>query len=306
MDAVRDAIACAGAVRATGRSIDGAVMRGVQDNSAAATRRPAHPSQETPPQRTDRSSWTFVALTFALSWGAWLLLVAVGGGPQQSSGGFAVWALGGLGPTVAAVALAVRGGAVDLRQLRRGVTRWRVGRWYAVLLLPLPLASAAVLGAVAAGQAPLDTSGAAQWYLLPIMFLGGIVFGGVEEVGWRGYLLPRLQHRYSALAASVIIGVLWSLWHAPLFVIEGTIQSSLPAGWFALQAIALSIVFTWVYNSTHSILLVVVLHGAINASFAAAVQWLAPAAAGDALPFAAATATVVATAVIWRHRGNRS
>jgi membrane protease YdiL (CAAX protease family) len=106
--------------------------------------------------------------------------------------------------------------------------------------------------------------------LLPL-FVGSIlanmvIGGGLEEVGWRGFALPRLQAEYSALTASLILGIVWVGWHAPLFIVTGVVQAELAPLPFLVQGLALAIVFTWLYNSTRgSLLLVVLLHGAVNA-----------------------------------------
>ena len=87
-----------------------------------------------------------------------------------------------------------------------------------------------------------------------------------EEVGWRGYALPALQARYSALLASVILGVMWALWHLPLFFDPDTIYGNLPfVVQLALQ-VPFAILLTWVYNSTGgSVLMVMLLHAVFNA-----------------------------------------
>jgi membrane protease YdiL (CAAX protease family) len=88
--------------------------------------------------------------------------------------------------------------------------------------------------------------------------------GLFEEIGWRGFALPYLQQRYSALTSSLIIGLVWALWHVPFFV------GAIPFPWedlvfFVPLVIVCSIIFTWVYNTTDgSLLAVILLHGAIN------------------------------------------
>jgi membrane protease YdiL (CAAX protease family) len=88
-----------------------------------------------------------------------------------------------------------------------------------------------------------------------------------EEVGWRGYALPALQARYGALLSSVILGVLWALWHLPVFFNPDTHYSDLP---FVLQVaiqVPLAILYTWVFNSTGgSVLMAILLHAVTNAS----------------------------------------
>ena len=86
-----------------------------------------------------------------------------------------------------------------------------------------------------------------------------------EEIGWRGYALPRLQARMSALSASLIIGPIWALWHLPLWLTGAPGRTpTLYAAFFA-SVIALSVILTWVYNSTGgSLLMVVLLHATFN------------------------------------------
>lgn len=240
----------------------------------------------------------FVWLTLGVSWLAWAASGLIADSPDGSPVAFALWAVGGMAPALVALGLTARAGGQTWTALLQTLRRWRLGRWSTVLLLPLPVATAAVLIAIAVGWAAWEPSGLAQWYLLPVMVLGGVIFGGVEEIGWRGYLQPRLQADTSALAANLLLGIIWALWHLPLFALDGSTQASLPFGWFVLQSIALSVVFGWVRNRTGSTLLVVLLHGSVNASFLASVSWFSPDAAGAALPVAAGLATAAAAAIV--------
>ena len=94
-----------------------------------------------------------------------------------------------------------------------------------------------------------------------------------EELGWRGYALPRLQQKYSALWSSVIVGVLWTFWHTPAFwAPEGTAISGQPVtlfavGWYLIFMIGISILHTFIYNNTKgSILLALLFHGVYTGS----------------------------------------
>ncbi|MHB9286012.1 CPBP family intramembrane glutamic endopeptidase [Halobacteriales archaeon Cl-PHB] len=181
-----------------------------------------------------------------------------------------LWLLGGLGPPISAVVvLGVSEGPRAARQLLARVTFWRVERrWYVVaVLLPgvvvgVTLLVDALWFGVTTPQPSLD--------LLPL-FVGSIlanmvIGGGLEEIGWRGFALPRLQAEYSALTASLLLGVVWIGWHAPLFVVPGAVQTTLDPLPFLVQGIALAVLFTWLYNSTRgSLLLAVLFHGTVNA-----------------------------------------
>lgn len=181
-----------------------------------------------------------------------------------------LWLLGGLGPPIAAVVITgLTDGSSGVRQLLGRLVAWRVRlRWYGVaLLMPgivigLGVAFDALVLDV---QTPMPT---ARQLLLFVGVLAytAIIGGGLEEIGWRGFALPRLQASFSALTASLVIGVVWMIWHAPLFLVSGAIQTELPLIPYVVQGIALAVLFTWLYNSTRgSILLVVLFHGAFNA-----------------------------------------
>jgi membrane protease YdiL (CAAX protease family) len=99
--------------------------------------------------------------------------------------------------------------------------------------------------------------------MLAFMVVPGSALG--EEIGWRGYVLPRLQTRMSALSASLILAPIWALWHLPLWLTGAPGRTPLIYAGFVVSAFGLSVILTWVYNSTGgSLLLVVLLHGTIN------------------------------------------
>ncbi len=211
----------------------------------------------------------YFVLAFAFTWFFWGLAVLGARGVIPTLPGFMV--LGTFGPMVAAIVLtAQESGRAGLRYLLVRVVCWRVSPvWYVVALLgPILLYLAAMALNVALGGQPPDLATligslpivlAISVYMLIFVALG-------EEVGWRGYALPALQARYGALLASVILGVIWALWHLPQFFNPDTIYSNLP---FILQLVLqvpFAILITWVYNSTRgSVLMVMLLHAVFNA-----------------------------------------
>jgi membrane protease YdiL (CAAX protease family) len=85
-----------------------------------------------------------------------------------------------------------------------------------------------------------------------------------EEIGWRGYVLPRLQAKYSALTSALILGVIWGFWHLPKYL---THWDAVSFAWFMLHTTVASILYTWLYNGTKgSLLLVTSFHAATNAT----------------------------------------
>ena len=198
---------------------------------------------------------TFFFITFALSWAAWLATAVFT--PESEL----LLILGRFGPTAAALALtAAAEGRAGSRAIWRRLWLWRVGvGWY---LFSLGGTAVFVLAAIAlyrlgGGRAELVFNDPAQWYLIfPVFFY--VLFFSVlgEEIGWRGYALPRLLARYGWLPASIILGLVWSVWHLPLFWLPGDFHQTIPLGLFLLQSVALAILYTWLYQHTKGSLLI--------------------------------------------------
>jgi membrane protease YdiL (CAAX protease family) len=146
------------------------------------------------------------------------------------------------GPALAAVIIAaVVDGKPGLKILLGRMVRWRVGvGWYAIALgLPVVL-TLATAGVHLLLGAPTALRFGTLSVLEPIIFV--LVVG--EELGWRGYAIPKLLARESALAASLILGVLWGVWHLPTFFVPGAPQYGLPIPAFVILTMAYSILFT--------------------------------------------------------------
>jgi uncharacterized protein len=140
---------------------------------------------------------------------------------------------------------------------------------------------AIVLPGVLASFEPMDPLSTLVNYLpffVLVLLLGGPLF---EEPGWRGFALPRLQRLHGPLVGTLILGLLWALWHLPQFWTKSwdTPKGSvLDIVWFVLVAVALAIVYTWVFNNTRgSLLLVILAHASTDAFGAAILYQLLPA-----------------------------
>jgi membrane protease YdiL (CAAX protease family) len=111
----------------------------------------------------------------------------------------------------------------------------------------------------------LGARGPVQWQ--PINALPLVVFVMVagEEIGWRGFALPRLLERFGPWRASATLGVLWALWHLPLFYMRGMPQYGSPFGAYVLYLVALSLVMTFLLQRADgSIVIATLFHGAVN------------------------------------------
>lgn len=166
------------------------------------------------------------------------------------------------GPAAAALITAALGGGQELRDLGTRVTQWRVpARWYLLTsLLPLPISAlASGLEYLLGAYGPIHRQ--------PISTLGVVVFVMVvgEEIGWRGFALPRLLARFGPWSASAILGALWALWHLPLFYLAGMPQFGNPFLPYVGYTIALSIILTFLAQNTRgSVVIATLFHGAVN------------------------------------------
>ena len=210
----------------------------------------------------------FLVLTYGLSWALWIPLDIFRDATSEPFTSIALL-IGSNVPSVVAIVLTAVGfGKGATRKLLGQLLIWRVGwRWYLVLLAPTALVVGTItLVAVTRGG---PTAALAMPLLNAIFFVAFMTFPGSavgEEIGWRGFALPRLQARRTALTASLVVGSLHGLWHLPLWL-RGDADhrlSAYPA--FLIQALALAVIYTWLYNNTKGSLLIVALfHTATNA-----------------------------------------
>lgn len=216
----------------------------------------------------------FFLLAFASTWVWEVLVFGVLGLPM----GNAALTVGSfVGPTLAAFLMAMlTEGRTGVRRLLRRYVRWRFSPlWYPVVLLGLPLATLLGLlirpGALTAFQTPTLAFGLS--YLAVYLLI--LVFGGPlgEEPGWRGFALPRLQHRLGPLPGTLVLGALHALWHLPLYLLlpgYNGAPADLPGagvsfGLFLVGVTAEAVLLSWVFNNTRgSLLPVMLLHASAN------------------------------------------
>jgi membrane protease YdiL (CAAX protease family) len=211
------------------------------------------------------STTTFFLFTFLITWAVWVPNVL---DPDNFVGTLAAyWTYM---PAVAAVIVAAIVGS--LRDLGARLVRWRVGwRWYAVVLL----GPAAFYAAVAAVHVGFGWSGepdqpnalrAALIGLLPLFLVFILTDGLGEELGWRGFALPRMLKRTGPMLASLVLGVIWALYHLPLF---WTVGRPLYGESFLILLVelpAMSVLYTWVFQHTAgSALLAILFHASGSA-----------------------------------------
>jgi membrane protease YdiL (CAAX protease family) len=215
--------------------------------------------------------WDYMIATFGFSWLCWLPGVLETRGVLDLPIAWEVFLLLGIcGPLVGAIWTNVRrGGWTAARGLLVRVCDVRIGAvWWLVSVVAPPVLSAVALLSRNALQGKAVELGilTRSWMILPTILFMMLLGGGQEEFGWRGYALDILQGQWGALVASVVLGLIWGVWHLPLFFVEHTGQYYTPMWAFMLASPALSILATWVYNGTGKRLFAAWLfHGAVNA-----------------------------------------
>lgn len=193
----------------------------------------------------------FFALALALSWAAFIPYMY---DPENSIPWFT------FGPAAAAILTArLVSGTPEVRAVLAAVLRWKVNVIWYIVAIGFPF----LAQYISAIMNPLFGSAAPDWHAIPsiaeilpavALFL---VFSGPlgEEIGWRGYALPLLLERYSALNASLILGSVWAVWHLPLILVGDFTSSG------AFMPVIAAIVFTWVFqNSAGSVVIAIILH----------------------------------------------
>lgn len=205
----------------------------------------------------------FFVLAFALPWIVWGTNVAEAAGwiGWHIPSALAFWI--GL-PVATFGTAALAGGWPAVRDVLLRMIRWRVApRWYAfaVLTVPVIAAAAVLIGAVVGAPANAEAASA-------LGIAGALAFNAwmwllTEEPAWRGFALPRLEQRMRPLSAALLLGVLWAVWHLPLWFVPGSFQSSLPFAGFLLSTVATSVLITWVFDRARGSVLIAALFHAV-------------------------------------------
>ncbi|MES2674002.1 MAG: type II CAAX endopeptidase family protein [Pseudomonadota bacterium] len=203
----------------------------------------------------------FVVFAYAFSWLCWLPVVHVVQSDLFKSPGWAIALifLGGYGPTLSALLIqSIIGGWVGVKTLLKKLLMWRIGfKWFGLILFVWPIINALALGIYwsVGGELGSVNYGLLPW--IPAVYLVSLFLGPLaEELGWRGFALPILYKKYGFFQSSILLGVIWAMWHAPLFwAATGTAISGFPVTVamiliFILGTTGTNIIYTWLYKNT--------------------------------------------------------
>ena len=228
---------------------------------------------------TNSSNWItryqillFFLLTLAISWTIWIpaTIAKLHGettivAPEGLVGGIARWTPG----FVAILLSFLVFGKIGIGKLFQAIKIWRVGLfWYIfalffqIIIFYLGMAVDALVGNLYEVTSPLISVYGSQAVLMaPIVILFAFPGAFAEELGWRGYVLPRLQNNLNALLSSIVVGIFWGAWHIPLLIYFGDLGATDFAGYLlaVVNFIPVAILYTWIYNNTKGSLLLVTL-----------------------------------------------
>jgi membrane protease YdiL (CAAX protease family) len=227
--------------------------------------------------QSNRNPWKYFLLTFGYAWLIWVPSVLDGIGldlPFDVTVYSTVAILiGAFAPLLAAITLIARTeGREGIKSFFRRAFDLRVKAIYLVIALGLPLVIhiishylALALGLdVAQTLFPAEMSASPILLAIPYFFLMLVIGGGQEEFGWRGYALEPLQEKFGAIPASLLIGLVWGVWHLPLWFMAGDLHSAYSFFAFVMMTTSISLIYTWLYNASGKKLIVVIVFHAMN------------------------------------------
>jgi membrane protease YdiL (CAAX protease family) len=216
-----------------------------------------------------RSVFKFFSITYLVSWTCWIAAVVIHepGQAQTSVLGSVLLVLGTFAPALVALAITAHStGKTGLTSMLSHLFQANVEfRWYlfAILYMPIIKGAVALSHLLATGRwPPFGHEG-------PIVIVVAIILStpvqAGEELGWRGYALPRIAARFGLGPASVVVGLLWGIWHLPLFFLPGADKFGQSFPLYVVGVVAFSVAITWLYGHTQgSLLLTMLMHSAFN------------------------------------------
>ena len=225
--------------------------------------------------------YVFLILTLLWSWTNWFIgLNCLSDGiNQESIGKFLVFFFVGVyGPTISGIITTLLfDGLKGVFELIKKLFIWKAPLKYYVYIILLPLLFV-IIGIALYSQfiGKIGSFDIMAFLSIPTILLAGLYAGPLgEELGWRGFLLPKLQKSYSNLNSAIIIGFIWFIWHIPLWwapfgtLVSGEPISLISVFTYFIMLICLSIIITWlVINSKGSVLIALLFHLSINAGIA--------------------------------------
>jgi membrane protease YdiL (CAAX protease family) len=215
-----------------------------------------------------RQVFVYFVLAFLISWLFWgVVFITERVSSSVASAITGIFTLlVGFGPLFAAmIVIKVNGGRIRHWFHQIFLVKVKLHWYLAALVVPILIFSATTeLYSLLGGEVAEGSDMGLLAMLVPLFLWNTLLGGGQEELGWRGFALPKLQEKYPALTASIILGFLHALWHLPMVFLPGTFQANSSFLLYILSATVMAVVFTWLYNNTGSVLPAMIFHGMNN------------------------------------------
>lgn len=203
--------------------------------------------------------YKFLIITFAvtgIAWGALAILTTLCVISFTHPIGTILHIIGGFGPTIAT--LFVLEEKLTFKSVIKFVFQYKRNSM-SILWVLVAMAIAVI------GISSMEFNSAMPWYLVPIVFLQAVfIYGGEEELGWRGIMQPILEKKFKFPIATVITGLVWGIWHIPLWFVEGSSQQNMAFPFFLVLGVILSFFLAALYKRTQCVFACNVFHGLIN------------------------------------------
>jgi membrane protease YdiL (CAAX protease family) len=200
---------------------------------------------------------------------------------------------------VAAIFTGINEGRAGVRQLFARLLKWRVGiHWYLIVLFLPAVMNLAVrqIGTMMGLKIP-SLAGLETLLVAFASTFAAYLFLNTEELAWRGVALPKLQQRFTPNVSSLIIGIIWGIFHLPIFFMKGGHPAGFPFHLYMVMVVAMSFIFTWAFNGTGGSLLIVhLLHQSVNTWTEVLPSY--PKAVGSVVPAMCTTAILVIWAIV--------
>jgi uncharacterized protein len=209
----------------------------------------------------------FLIITFALTWGSWIAVAVINKQESLSPVCFALYMLGGFGPTISAFIVRWKySGPNALRLFLKDIIRIKVRPFWYLLVILIPAALTFLpwlANQIFTGKQNLVLLQPVYMLIpmIPFMVFGG----GLEELGWRGVLLPELLKKQGAAVSIILVAVAQIAWHSPLWFMNGVAQYGTNFLGFAIPVVGTSMVLAMIYIKTGSIFLCILFHSMQNA-----------------------------------------
>lgn len=203
----------------------------------------------------------YILIAFAVTyvfWGGLAVFIMLGFFTFTHPAAVIMHLIGGFGPTIAALFTYNPGGKISVKSLdcflfnrEKGTLKY---------LIAFSAAFAAVIG-----FSSMELNSGIPLYYIPVILLQAVfIYGGNEELGWRGVMQPMMEERFSFPAASLFTGIIWGIWHIPLWFVDGASQQNIHFALFIVLAVILSFLYGAVYKKTKYLFGCCIMHGLTN------------------------------------------